>query len=402
VVIPNLVSPTQFQVSSEQKIALLTIFAWLAKPEKSVFKIGGYAGTGKSTLIAIIRLLIHKKKPSWKVAFAAFTGKATQVLNTKLHQHGAHFSHDSVSTLHSLLYDAIVDKEGQIAGWRRKEKLEFDLLIIDEASMVTAEIWRDIDHLHVPILAVGDHGQLPPVNSQFSLMEKQDFTLTHIHRQAAESPILKLADLARTTGIIPVGRYGRGVEKFDSQTSDAGMLIDDFLQQVNQETLFLTGFNMSRVRMNSSARAVRSRDPETPEVGDAVVCLKNDWELGIFNGMTGVIAGLSVAKKEADKIISFEAEIKDQVGKTLYSGLIAAQQFNLPESLKFSKKQQRDVGQLFDYGYCLTVHKAQGSQAKRVVLIEERSQHMDDESWKRWLYTGVTRAETELYIFGRG
>ena len=350
--------------------------------------------------MAVIRLILFKKQPKWKVAFAAFTGKAAQVLNSKLKFHGAHYPEDTVSTLHSLLYAAILDKDGQIAGWRRKTELECNLLIIDEASMVTSEIWNDIQHLGIPILAVGDHGQLPPVNSKFSLLEQQDFTLTHIHRQATDSPILQVASLARTTGLIPVQRFGLGVQKFDSQTSDAGVMIDEYLQQVNQETLFLTGFNSSRVKMNGSARAARWRDPEKPEVGDSVVCLKNDWEVGIYNGMTGVIAGLSVAKTLEGRVMSYEAEIKDSTGLSLYSGLISAEQFNHPESLKFTKQQQRDVGQLFDYGYCLTVHKAQGSQAKRVVLIEERSKHMNDEDWRRWLYTGVTRAEEELYIFG--
>jgi len=57
------------------------------------------------------------------------------------------------------------------------------------------------------------------------------------------------------------------------------------------------------------------------------------------------------------------------------------------------------MGDLFDFGYALTVHKAQGSQAKRVILFEERFPKMTDDEWKRWLYTAVTRAEEELYIF---
>jgi exodeoxyribonuclease-5 len=55
---------------------------------------------------------------------------------------------------------------------------------------------------------------------------------------------------------------------------------------------------------------------------------------------------------------------------------------------------------LFDFGYALTVHKAQGSQAKRVILFEERFPQMTDDNWRRWLYTAVTRAEEELYIIG--
>jgi len=56
---------------------------------------------------------------------------------------------------------------------------------------------------------------------------------------------------------------------------------------------------------------------------------------------------------------------------------------------------------LFDWGYALTVHKAQGSEADQVVLFEERFSFYDDEMWNRWLYTAVTRAKNELYWIGR-
>jgi len=63
-------------------------------------------------------------------------------------------------------------------------------------------------------------------------------------------------------------------------------------------------------------------------------------------------------------------------------------------------RQQTLKGDLFDFGYAMTVHKVQGSQAKRVILFEERFPRMDDEMWRRWLYTGITRAQEELYLIG--
>jgi ATP-dependent exoDNAse (exonuclease V) alpha subunit len=87
--------------------------------------------------------------------------------------------------------------------------------------------------------------------------------------------------------------------------------------------------------------------------------------------------------------------------KTLYTGKIYAPQFGATTPVNFTQDRiKAKDGDLFDFGYALTVHKAQGSQAKRVVLFEERFAKMDDDQWKRWLYTGVTRAEEELYIFG--
>ena len=83
------------------------------------------------------------------------------------------------------------------------------------------------------------------------------------------------------------------------------------------------------------------------------------------------------------------------------SGLIYAPQFGAERGINFTKERKHSLtGDLFDFGYALTVHKAQGSQAKKVVMFEERFTRMDDEMWRRWLYTGVTRAEEELYLFG--
>ena len=83
----------------------------------------------------------------------------------------------------------------------------------------------------------------------------------------------------------------------------------------------------------------------------------------------------------------------------VYKGLISKEQFMSDSALNFTNKRSAIMaGDLFDFGYALTVHKAQGSQARRVILFEERFSKMDDEQWRRWLYTAVTRAEEELYI----
>jgi superfamily I DNA/RNA helicase len=86
-----------------------------------------------------------------------------------------------------------------------------------------------------------------------------------------------------------------------------------------------------------------------------------------------------------------------------FQGLISVQQFKEDKTLSYTDLRKKSLkGDLFDFGYALTVHKAQGSQAKKVVLFEQRFKRMTDDEWRRWLYTGVTRAEEELYIFGEG
>lgn len=390
----------QITLTSAQKDALREILRWLARNPQQPFVLAGYAGTGKSTLMAILRKLLARKKTSWKVAFTSFTGKASQVLAQKLQQQQAVFDQDRISTLHSFLYEPIM-QNGQITSWIRKDKFDYQLLVIDEASMVNEDIWQDVRQTGLPVLAVGDHGQLPPINSNFSLMDRPNFVLESIHRQAAASKIHEVAWLARSNGEIPVKKFSSKVQKFNIQSSEAQVLIDDFFQTYQNDTLFLTGFNRSRVGINNSIRAASWRNPERPEPGDKVVCLKNDWEMGVFNGLIGYIKTIEVAVQKKNEILSYQVEITDDQDNLLYRGLIAAQQFNQEKTLNFSLEEQRQIGQLFDYGYALTVHKAQGSQALKAVVIEERSQHMSESDWQRWLYTAVTRAEEELYIFGK-
>jgi ATP-dependent exoDNAse (exonuclease V) alpha subunit len=85
-----------------------------------------------------------------------------------------------------------------------------------------------------------------------------------------------------------------------------------------------------------------------------------------------------------------------------YNGLIYSKQFNELKGVNYTNNRYKTIqGDLFDFGYVLTVHKAQGSQAERVILLEERSPYMDQENWNRWLYTGITRAQRELFIFAK-
>jgi superfamily I DNA/RNA helicase len=97
----------------------------------------------------------------------------------------------------------------------------------------------------------------------------------------------------------------------------------------------------------------------------------------------------------------YQADILMDGEEKEYSGMISSDQFRSDSTLNFTADRKHTVkGDLFDFCYALTVHKAQGSQARKVILFEERFSKMDDDQWRRWLYTAVTRAEEELYIFG--
>lgn len=386
-------------ISNDKKLALKNILQWCSKEtdHKQFVTLGGYAGTGKTTLIAILRKLLFKQNPKIKVAFATFTGKAARVLKNYLKSHEVLYKGDSVGTIHSLIYSVIENERHEIIGWKRKEELKTDLIIIDEASMVDYKIWQDLLSYGVPILAVGDHGQLPPVNGQFNLMEKPEIKLTEIHRQVADNPIIKLSIEARKYGRIKIGNYGKGVRKLDKKDPESQEIIENYLQQYNQETLILCGYNNTRIKLNNYLRNILGFDSPLPMAGDRVICLRNNQQKAIFNGMLGTLQRI-ISKDDNFYDLKILFDDEEQV----FEGLAVKKQFGSSSAMNFTRENRALTLQadLFDFAYALTVHKAQGGQATRVILFEERFKQMSDLDWRRWLYTAVTRAEEELIILG--
>lgn len=386
------------QLSSDKKQVLKQLVNWFRSNYKrgNYITLGGYAGTGKTTLIAILRRIIFLKNKKIKVAFASYTGKASQVLRNYLKQSNTLYKQDFIGTIHSLIYSPIVSTGGQITGWKKKDKIEYDLIIIDEASMVSSDIWQDLRSYQIPIIAAGDHGQLPPINDNFNLMNNPQLKLETIHRQAKKNPIIKLSIMAREKGIIPSKKYGPKVIKINQSDIQAQDLAEELLNNYDPETMVLTGYNFSRKQLNQSIRNSLGFFEDDPEASDRVICLRNNHSKGIYNGMLGTI--VSINQEDADR---YYAEIKMDNVENLYQGLISIEQFHNPKTLSYTQLRKKGLeGDLFDFGYALTVHKAQGGQAKKVILFEQRFKQMDDEMWRRWLYTAVTRAEEELYIFG--
>ena len=385
------------KLSTDQATALTTIGKWLKDQNEPYLTLGGYAGTGKTTLMAMLRQVLHINRPEMKVAFAAYTGKAALVLKKRLKEAKILQTKDSVSTLHSLMYNRKERKDGGVY-WEKRDEIKCDLLIIDEASMVSEDIWQDALSFGKPILAVGDHGQLPPINSDFNLMAEPTLRLERIWRQAADSPIIKLATLARTTGEIPVEDYSYTVRKLSRANNETGDIIEEILHSHDSDTMVLCGYNNTRLRLNAHVRQLKGYETSDPQRNDVVVCLRNNHESGLVNGQLGVIETIIEADNDKEKL--WWQMVANFDGKR-FDGYVPREQFNTPTTM--SRGPKRDKGEqtgLFDFGYGLTVHKAQGGQAKRVLVFEERFSQMSDEDWRRWLYTAITRAEEELYIIG--
>lgn len=385
------------QLSSDQKLCLTHLLEWYKKDKQQMtfVTLGGYAGTGKTTLIAVLRKELDAIDKKLSVGFASYTGKAAQVLGNKLKEAKAILKNDTVGTIHSLIYTPIINDREEIIGWKTKDTIDADLIIIDEASMIDAQIWEHLLQYGKPIIVVGDHGQLPPIKGNFNLMQKPDILLHEIHRQAKENPIIDISIQARTTGTIEIKKYSNTVIKFDRNDSDTTERMQEMLNNYSKDTLILCGYNSTRKKLNAHIRNSLGFESPEPVSGDRVICLRNNHKERMYNGMLGTI--ISISPTDGDWL---DTDIQMDGQEDMYSGFISKDQFNADTSLNFTDKRKHIMrGDLFDFGYALTVHKAQGSQAKRVILFEERFKKMDDDQWKRWLYTAVTRAEEELYIF---
>lgn len=390
------------RLSKEQNRVRDAIMDWWKGKKSPFITVGGYAGTGKTTLIGYLRREI-KREANIRVSFCSYTGRAARVLHEKLRGAGSLIEKDFCGTIHRLIYDPVFDLKGRVVGWTKTAKIRGDLVIVDEASMVNGPIWNDILSYEVPVIAVGDHGQLPPVEGTFNLMEDPDLKLEEIHRQAAGSPIIQLSMRARLEGEIPCGRFADGVEKVRRRDEETEARLNSLFSRYDLDTMVICGLNRTRVNLNRHIRSLLGFEGDDPRPGARVVCLRNNYlakECRIFNGMLGTIVSIRKERK-AKKGQACRAVIEMDGEDAPYVGRVNRDQFDNPKTLSYAGDPMRERGvDLFDWGYVLTVHKAQGSEARKVILFEQRTPLWAGEMWNRWLYTGVTRAQEELLIVG--
>jgi exodeoxyribonuclease-5 len=348
-----------------QDAALTAAANWLkgARGRASIFRLFGYAGTGKTTLVKHIA-----EGVDGKVLFAAFTGKAACVMRSK----GCH----SASTIHSLIYRARESGEEtpSFELWNDAPASKAKLIIIDECSMVDAELARDLMSFGVPLLVLGDPAQLPPISGGgFFTDAEPDAMLTEVHRQAQDDPIVRLSMEIRAGNPLTQGQYGE-TQVVRRDALDPKRVLD--ADQV------LVGRNVTRRAYNADA---------LPMAGDKLVCLRNNRRKGLFNG------GLWMVKerpKPRRQIIRMHLKPDEDLGERVIKVSVRPECFT--GAIEEFDWPQRKAYDEFDFGYVLTVHKAQGSQWDDVVLFDESGAFPDNRD--RWLYTGVTRAAKRLTI----
>ncbi|WP_321499469.1 ATP-dependent RecD-like DNA helicase [Breoghania sp.] len=361
--------------SPQQEEALSAVSAWLKARPSQVFRLFGFAGTGKTTLARHLAEGVEGD-----VAFGAFTGKAAHVLRTK--------GCTDASTIHSMIYRPRGgdDEEGEGPSFtinRDSSAARASLIVIDECSMVDEELGRDLLSFGTPVLVLGDPAQLPPVKGGGFFTEAEpDVMLSEVHRQAADNPIIRLSMDIREGKQLDYGTYG------ESRVIHRREIDADAILAADQ---VLVGRNKTRRLYNDRIRELMGYTSKMPEVGEKLVCLRNDKAKGLLNGGLWTVKAAHAPKrgKLQYDVTPEETRRKRTVRVSIVPELFSDGADDLPYALRRRSDE-------FAYGYAMTVHKAQGSQWDDIVLF--------DESWAfrehstRWLYTAVTRAAETISI----
>ncbi len=414
--------PPQVTLTSDQEDAAALVREWFFHLSNQIFVLCGYAGTGKTFLINyIVRDL--GLIPGESAVFVAPTGKAASVLV----RNGT-----PAGTVHSLIYtreeDIEVDENGEVISERflrfvRKEKIEpkIRLIVVDETSMVSDEVLRDLLSYGVKCLFCGDPAQLPPVGGSNTLLSMPCATLTQIVRQEEDNPIVRLAERARAGKYLEFGDYGNGVSVIPRRSLDSAKREELFLAADQ----IIVGTNKTRTALNREMREYLGISPlaKLPIDGEKLICTLNDWskpldEKGNFYLVNGMIGKCYRVREQLDGLGQLDFQ-PDFTEKPVYNlpfdaGVFTEGRYlhgygnkayllenemlvheNNYEMLRQFKVKREDTVCRFEFAYAVTCHKAQGSEYDFVVVIDESNLFEDG---RQWLYTAITRAKKKLVI----
>lgn len=437
-------------LSPQQGDAVRKIKSWYKEGTalQQVFVLCGFAGTGKSTILPDI-LDATGLSPE-QVAFCAPTGKAAKVMGVKLKAQGINVT---PSTIHSLIYTPKPQKasvlereleelkafvrmlhEGSVAPVSGDLKTDVDecqrkmhiiereldraydlndlrfnlnpdsrlvkenikLIIADEGSMIGETMAEDMMDFEIPILVIGDPGQLPPVGEKPGFLHgSPDAFLTEVHRQAADNPIIHLATLARKGQRGDYGDYGNGVlivpPKKDIYTLD-----------LDRDAQVIVGTNKNRWKQTSRMRKEAGYLDGLPHMGEPlIVCRNSKVYPKLVNGtlaFSGMDHGPAV-----EGVDRFKAKIFDEDGNPfemfVYQGLFEEHVGRVKNYATCDKNRayrSRIHDHQLDFGWAITCHKSQGSQFEECIVHDDSGSFREDAD--KWLYTAITRASDRLVI----
>ena len=359
-------------LTSEQDRALKQLLRGIH--HQQVQALAGLAGSGKTLVLQ------HLAAALPDFAVVAFCGKSADVLRRR---------GTDARTIHSTIYWTeetevwVANPNHRDGGkwvtrpsWTLKEpdQLPYAGFLVDEASTVSKALYEDLLSFGLPIIFCGDHGQLEAIGEQVNLLTCPDVTLETLHRNAG--PIAHFASHLRK-GNPPSTFDGAG-----DQVRVLSSVPDYLLTQVDQ---VIVGFNKTRVAVNERTRQLLQL-PKELAIGDRIIALRNDHCLGLYNGMQATVTQLYPGDTP---LLDFTAN-----GTKYKSIPYDPAQFN-----RESYEYRRGEVHPFTYAYCLTTHKALGSEFDTLLVHEQVADRWDA---RRWCYTAASRAKQKLYYKTNG
>ena len=447
-----------FETTFSQKKVIEKLSEWISSPDYAqIFILNGYAGTGKTTLIAALVAVLEEV--GIKSVLLAPTGRAAKVLTR--------YSHRQAHTIHKRIY-----RERTNADYETKFSLDFNkergaVFIVDEASMLSdttgdGQIFGSgslLDDLikyvrsgkECRLLLVGDNAQLPPVGADYSPALDESVMLGYgdvvyasmddVVRQDVDAGILLNATMLRCM----IESDIEEVPQFDMQFPDfeaiGGLDIMEKLQDAydkygSDETIIVTRSNKRANRYNEGVRRYNLSAEEAIESGDRLMVVKNNYHYTerIENCPMSFIANGDIALLKrirrfeefygfrfADAVLSFADYNDTEIECKILLDTINSESPSLTrdESRRLFDEVEQDYLDIrskikrykeirenphynavqVKFAYAVTCHKAQGGQWRAVFI--DRCLFGDEPMSKdmlRWLYTAITRATDKVYL----
>lgn len=427
-------------LTEEQNAAKQGVLKWFKNGLSDEYRLTGYAGTGKTTLLADIISYLMFTANAPRIAITAPTNKAVRVIKDSLSKKVANLdSHlkTDACTIHSLLGLVVYnDDEHGVAKVKKNgpgRVKSFDLVIVDEASMIDKQVYQHIiesQNGQVKYLFVGDPAQLPPINEKESLaISNPDVFLKNIMRQAAENPIISLATEIRENITEPKDFFSKwerkepkeflshAIDFFKTNANSDGKILCYTNKAVNMYNDFVRkkiyGENaadyekgevifVNEVTNETASNGVIRSDEliviEVEKVPEEITALNQkfnfySYEIYVKNPYTeweGYINPVTVEHRPAyDKLI----EMLFQNAAKMPPGSDARK---AGYKLAFEVKERYDV---VSYNFALTIHKSQGSTYKEVWLDSQDAMINNKTRERNQLfYVACTRPSDKLHV----
>lgn len=441
----------------EKALQVLAEFLNDRSPD-AAFLLRGYAGTGKSSLVAaLVRWMDELHQP---VVLMAPTGRAAKQFSL--------YAHHPAFTIHKRIYRQKVF-DGTSGNFTQNVNLaRHTLYLVDEASMIanqglaggafgTGRLLDDLIHFVYSgqgcrLVLTGDTAQLPPVGEEESPalvpeilkgygLQLFETELRQVVRQAETSGILWNATALRKClseelyGKLPKIKVSGFPDVVKLSGEDLIETISRCYQQAGEdETMVVTRSNKRAVLYNKGIRSTILYREDELNSGDKLMIARNNyfWVTGekqldfLANGDQAIVRRVRRSRelhgfRFADVTLSFPDYEDLELEMTVLLDTLHCESPSLsreeserlfqnvwedytdlptkPERIKKIKQDPYYNALQVKYGYAVTCHKAQGGQWAKVFLDQGYiSEEQLTPDYFRWLYTAFTRATETLYL----